>query len=692
MTRQVLAAFFAICSVLLAACATGERQDADQSASDTAFRGRWWSYYERGASFLAKGALDQAESDLARALQGRSTDAWQARTYGLHFVEYFPNRELGIVYFQQGKLDEARTYLTRSLEQIDTARAHEYLDRIVREQIARGEVTDTGAPAIHSSIDNHALLNEPLNPITLEVGDDVAVSRVVVNDRPLYQRGSADSIVFDESLFLTEGRHDVSIRATDIAGKERVTDLSVDVDLTGPSVGVSSPSAGYVTDAATVRVEGAAADVNGVVAIAFTPAPTGPIATLSSPVERAPFAVDFPLAPGANTIVIAATDRAGNETRTAVNVFRGTGESAAARLWQVRETHPDDLLLASTAADLAAVVAATPEASDAPRLVIKSPSAGRPYRHNRTLRVAGEIISTDPIVRLAINGEPITALTGSPQESFNKRLPLDEKDSVAGRTMEITIAAADQAGREINETLQVTLEPVEIQSRQSRMPMAVLAFAAGDPALAADLRTLTEQALVETNRFNMVERQQLEAVLTEQQLSDALGDPNAALQLGKVIPAHGFLVAEVITRGGEAELVGRIISTETSEILATLDAHVADGASISALRAGCAELATQAVQHFPRLSGEVVAIRGNELLLNWTPEDGVRDGMHVLVVHQTEPWVDETTGEVLAPGDVVPIAEGAIQAVQPSGSRAQVMERDAAEGVEIEQGMPAVTM
>ncbi|KPA18248.1 hypothetical protein MHK_001532, partial [Candidatus Magnetomorum sp. HK-1] len=79
------------------------------------FQNRWWNYYERGQSFtggaltyyldeptdLAKTMhyLKIAEADFADAISLRSKDQFRARTYGMHFLDYFPHRELGIVYY-----------------------------------------------------------------------------------------------------------------------------------------------------------------------------------------------------------------------------------------------------------------------------------------------------------------------------------------------------------------------------------------------------------------------------------------------------------------------------------------------------------------------------------------------------------------------------------------------------------------
>jgi hypothetical protein len=66
--------------------------------SSRIWRARWWNYYKRGTSYAAGEFWTEAIADLQQAIAQRSVDQRQARTYGLHFIDYFPHRELGIVY------------------------------------------------------------------------------------------------------------------------------------------------------------------------------------------------------------------------------------------------------------------------------------------------------------------------------------------------------------------------------------------------------------------------------------------------------------------------------------------------------------------------------------------------------------------------------------------------------------------
>lgn len=692
-----LAAVMLLCSMAVG-CATDnaavrERDGVAYGVTEGVFRGRWWSYYERGVSFLSGQFYEEARADFEQALAGYSRDTWRARTYGLHFVEFFPNRELGVAYFQLGRLDEAEQVLRRSLDFVDTERAHYYLDQITKERIRQGQVQDMGDPAMTVDAPMGAIVAVRQVPLQITAQDDVAVGCVMVNGKQYYQRGSQEQLAFSEELLLKEGPQTIQLEAMDLADKKTVQEYAVTVDLTGPNVGLYAPVEASITELAAAPIEGVAVDKNGVVSVSLG---EQVLAEAPGGAPRLEFKGDATLQPGENNLILIAKDVAGNETRTAISVFQGKPGSPAARLWQLDRRNPQALQTAGLGAGVLQVVLSADEPAEIPGISVKSPDPERPYRHNRTLRVSGDVVTTTQVASLTINGESFAELTHAPRESFNKRIPIDVQEPEDGGVTKVpvSIVAQDASGAELKREFEVEVRPVMLDSRESKMPVAVLAFAGQgiDPALAELLRTSTESELVNGERFRIVERTRLQEVLTEQQLSAALGDPNQAIELGKLTPAQIFLVADVFARDqAGVEIKARVISTETSDVVATLDTFIENRDDNAMVATGCAAIVKQLADLYPRLSGEVMAVRQQELLMNWTNEDGVREGAYCLVVKEEEPWVDEATGEVLAPGEFVEVGRAKIQSVQSSGARARTVE-STQEGTQLEKGMPAITM
>jgi len=125
-------------------------EDKDCTQTDTGFveykgpfRHRWWHYYKRAMCFAEKGCWKEAIDDLNVAIKQREKDQWDARTYGMHFTDYFPNREMGIAYYylaQKEKKEEgyktAVEKLEESLSQTPSAKAIYYLEKVYQEWIA----------------------------------------------------------------------------------------------------------------------------------------------------------------------------------------------------------------------------------------------------------------------------------------------------------------------------------------------------------------------------------------------------------------------------------------------------------------------------------------------------------------------------------------------------------------------------
>ncbi len=89
----------------------------------------WFRLYQQGLKAMKRGDYSTAVEKFEAALQKRPVDKRKVRTYGMHFIQYFPNRELGIAHYFLGNIPEARRYLEISLKQAPTTRAKEFLNR-----------------------------------------------------------------------------------------------------------------------------------------------------------------------------------------------------------------------------------------------------------------------------------------------------------------------------------------------------------------------------------------------------------------------------------------------------------------------------------------------------------------------------------------------------------------------------------
>jgi tetratricopeptide (TPR) repeat protein len=182
----------------------------------------FYEYYEQGLEYLNRDSLNQAIDHFECALKLNNTDRRQARTYGVNFIEYFPNREMGIAYYQKNDLDKAIQYLEKSLEYEFSERAEEYLLIIGQVKHDRSlSVVDNDAPEIE--IVSPPMINSkvfepvpnPVKQITLmgSVRDPGGVYEVIVNDREAPVSGNGD---FSVDVLLGVGQNEVFVKATDM--------------------------------------------------------------------------------------------------------------------------------------------------------------------------------------------------------------------------------------------------------------------------------------------------------------------------------------------------------------------------------------------------------------------------------------------------------------------------------------------
>ncbi len=125
------------------------------------FRHEWWDYQERGLSCMEgecnQPALDDFQqcidlrTPLDRAAVVPGCDKRRARTYGMHFEDYFCHREKGVALYHLGRHDEAIEELEFSLRCTDSAKAEYYLNQARSDKLTKSGA-DTQAPLLKQAI------------------------------------------------------------------------------------------------------------------------------------------------------------------------------------------------------------------------------------------------------------------------------------------------------------------------------------------------------------------------------------------------------------------------------------------------------------------------------------------------------------------------------------------------------------
>ncbi len=638
--------FFSGCTLQQAVPDNQKGDKTLERAATGVFRHKWWNYFERALSHAEGRRFDEAVSDLNAALGQRDRDQRMARTYGMHFIDYFPHRELGIIYFETGDFEAARVSLERSLEEYPSAKARFYLDR-VRRQLIRESGEIIHPPQLAFSFKDDVIWSRE-DPLVVEgiARDRHYVMAVNVAGKPVFAAGAQKEFPFRSALSLPQGTHGVTVQAVNLAGKTTSRTVTVHIDRQGPLIALSDIRPDGENDDAVFRVDGMLWDPAGVATADINADPL----PLRSGQQQYRFS--YRTGPGTPTLRIRASDRLGNNTVAEINLL----EMAAA-------IRPHVLLAASEMSSLAGIL--SPRDRVAPEIEMKDWQASQVVYMDKIF-LEGKIRDNGSVADFAINGKSLHPPKGR-LVFFNQVVPLE-----AG-TNTFLVEAQDSAGNRTVSTFEVIRRIPQAFQLEERLKVSVFPFDRGDSPSAhgSIFQDYLISALVEQQRFRIVERNLLESILQELQLSRAgIVDRKTALKVGQLVAAQSIIAGSIVETRNGIEIVSRMIDTETSEILATEDvyADLKGGAALSTLAQG---LAIKYHHDFPLVEGIVISADGNVILTDIGSEK-IKLRQRVIVYREAQ--VRHPVSQRILGTDKQILCRARITQVQKEMSKARLVE------------------
>ena len=672
------------------------------------FRHRWWNYYERGLSFTEGAFYQEAVVDLNEALKQRGKDQRMARTYGMHFIDYFPHRELGIVYYQMGKLEEARSELEISLGQFPSAKARFYLDR-VRKALIEKEGSKITPPNLSLVFKEHEVWTRE-DPVTISgmAEDDHYISQISFNNRPLLIEGSRKSVSFEESLQLTQGRHVIEVVAENLLGKVTRRQIVIHVDREGPMITLEELKFNQEDQGKGYTIQGSIFDEAGVSQLSIN----GRSIAIQEGMEVF-FTENMTILRGA--LVLEAYDRLGN--RTSANIPMRTG------FLEQGPKHGKRSSLGSPGYPPVRIASADVNENWIPAFAgmtekgrwrrYESAGAGmigrgtwdreeadrRPYsRHVMVGRLFGSKDNRPPVIRLRgwtdtqtvflekvyIEGDvrdesKIESLTVNQTQILRRKgegIFFSHLADLNAGENHVVIEAVDEAGNRTTKKITVIRKIPKALQLAERLSLTVLPFEQKEVLSGASLSFQDNliDSLVNRNRFSVVERDKLDIVLREQKLSrTALIDKDTALKIGKLIAAESIITGSIIETREGIEIVGRMIDTETSEILATEDVFD-EAKDIPALMSLAEGMALKFHRDFPLLDGLIIQQKGKDIFTDLGQNKiKVR---RKLIVYREEPIKHPVTGKILGADNMI-LGRARVTQVMSEMSKAEIMDGEA---------------
>lgn len=92
--------------------------------------GKWYNYYEEGMNYMKRGEWEKAIEEFKSAVSLEFKEQKNFRMYGMHFIDYFPHREMAICYYHLRDYENAKKELQLSLAFARSGRAQEFLDKL----------------------------------------------------------------------------------------------------------------------------------------------------------------------------------------------------------------------------------------------------------------------------------------------------------------------------------------------------------------------------------------------------------------------------------------------------------------------------------------------------------------------------------------------------------------------------------
>ena len=180
-------------------------------------------------------------------------------------------------------------------------------------------------------------------------------------------------------------------------------------------------------------------------------------------------------------------------------------------------------------------------------------------------------------------------------------------------------------------------------------------------------------ALDETPRVTLVEREIIDKLLTELNLSSSdLADPNTQLRLGRLLSARVIAVGNFVPFGSDLMFSARLIDTETSRIVTSVSPNLSAHGSIGALAVNAAAKCSRALLNAYPLHGRIVDL-DDVVALDLGARHGVVPGMKFRVLHEGKE-IKDSNGRVLSrKQDTVAVLE--VHDVEDAVSYATVLER-----------------
>jgi tetratricopeptide (TPR) repeat protein/TolB-like protein len=642
-----------ICSVLSLGCNTPPdkkyfKDGKQHGVVKGLFRERWWNFYQRGCSFLEGGFYAEAIADFKEALKQRERDQRRTRTYGMHFIEYFPHRELGASYYHAGNYQEAEQELEASLSAVDSGRAKYYLNEVRRAILKTSKAATTPPHISVTSGADIAITNRSTVTVAGVVEGDAYARTITINNDPLFIELAQKQLAFSQEIKLKRGVNAITIKSCDLLGKAAEKTVAVTADFEGPLLYINNAVNGEEIAESSFTLQGSLSDSSGLSALKINEH------IISYHREKnAAFVHPLQLAPGINRITLQATDVAGNTTTGELNIIytAGHAQKKSVRTHAAADRHTEntplrfalkgDSVLDTGAHPLFAAAVREPPAP-AVRITLRELADSQTVFYD-TIYIDGSATSSDEITSVEINGASLSVKPGR-TIFFNQLIELKPGEN------NLSVRAQDKKGSLAEKTVTITYQIPAVRQIGSRMSLAILPFE--QTGAGTSVSSIVNENLVSTflhqERFNIVSRgPEFEAVLRELKLSSTeLADKRTALRAGRLVAAEGILMGTIHETDNSIEIYARLINAETGAVMEAQDVYTEDK-TLAQIQYVINGLSLKFKHSFPLIEGIVIKASGKDIYTDMGMASRIKKDMKFIIFRQGAAISHPLTGKTL---------------------------------------------
>jgi hypothetical protein len=649
--RRIIAII--LTAFMLVSCGTTGSILTDDSGT---FRGKWYNYYQRGIDATAVDNWDNAEKELKSAISKRPKDQRMARTYGMHFIDYFPHREIGITLLQKGNIEEAIRELETSISQEESAKASFYLNKARKIFLQQQGGIITPPEIVINTPVPHESLNSFHARVRGRAAGDGYVAKITINGFPYRFDLAEKEIDFEMNIDLSGGTNKIEVTAEDLLGNPAVKAVEINIDREGPAISIFDIVEETGSNRSFVRLIGSVNDSTGIRKLIIN---SKTVAVKESGVHQFDIVLDRASLP--SPFIIEAYDTLNNMTRAEVDIEKEL------RAFRVQEK---PVLLTMVGTDLFS-------SDSSPPVISLKDATEMPPVFVDTYYVEGEVSDNRRVENVYVNSRTVLSEKGK-KIYFSKLVKIDEGKN------DINVEAFDSSGNRSEAGFAVTRKIPEVLQVSRRMSVSILPFEMQDKETTVELLAYDQLtgSFVNQKRFNVIERDKLEQVLLEQKLTrEKLTDPEHSIKIGRLLAADTILATSASVGRQSVEFTSRVINTETSEIMDVKDVFSENisAVSIQELMDG---LASKIAGSFPLVEGKVIKSDNKFVYTDLGTKTGIKGNMGIILYRPGKEIRHPLTGKYLG-RDMENLGAADIEEIHGDYSRAKLSDRKLADTIKV---------